>query len=121
MLYTHVYTPDEFLLLFCFSVQHGNMMPLSTRDLALALLVVLLSPVSAATDWQTWGPYRPGLYFGVRPQIPDSVLMGLMWTGGNDKDTFLHSMSSLLHRQFQRTILNFHKQTFEKRASRMMG
>ncbi|KAL2268627.1 hypothetical protein VTJ83DRAFT_3473 [Remersonia thermophila] len=26
-----------------------------------------------------WGPYRPNLYFGVRPRIPKSLLTGLMW------------------------------------------
>ncbi len=27
-----------------------------------------------------WGPYRPNLYFGVRPRIPKSFLGGLMWS-----------------------------------------
>ncbi|KAL2025044.1 hypothetical protein VTK56DRAFT_46 [Thermocarpiscus australiensis] len=26
-----------------------------------------------------WGPYRPNLYFGVRPRIPRSLMTGLMW------------------------------------------
>ncbi|KAF1990188.1 glycoside hydrolase family 63 protein [Aulographum hederae CBS 113979] len=26
-----------------------------------------------------WGPYRPNLYFGIRPRIPKSLLLGLMW------------------------------------------
>ncbi|OAA61246.1 glycoside hydrolase, family 63 [Niveomyces insectorum RCEF 264] len=26
-----------------------------------------------------WGPYRPNLYFGVRPRIPKSLVTGLMW------------------------------------------
>ena len=26
-----------------------------------------------------WGPYRPNLYFGIRPRIPKSLLIGLMW------------------------------------------
>ena len=26
-----------------------------------------------------WGPYRPNLYFGVRPRIPQSLMAGLMW------------------------------------------
>lgn len=26
-----------------------------------------------------WGPYRSGLYFGIRPRIPRSLLSGLMW------------------------------------------
>ncbi|KAI1390938.1 glycoside hydrolase family 63 protein [Hypoxylon trugodes] len=26
-----------------------------------------------------WGPYRPNLYFGVRPRVPKSLTTGLMW------------------------------------------
>lgn len=26
-----------------------------------------------------WGPYRPNLYFGVRPRTPKSLLTGLLW------------------------------------------
>lgn len=26
-----------------------------------------------------WGPYKPNLYFGVRPRIPKSLFAGLMW------------------------------------------
>lgn len=31
-----------------------------------------------------WGPYRSGLYFGVRPRIPRSLLSGLMWFNIDD-------------------------------------
>ncbi|ODV77805.1 glycoside hydrolase family 63 protein [Suhomyces tanzawaensis NRRL Y-17324] len=31
-----------------------------------------------------WGPYRSGLYFGIRPRIPKSLLSGLMWFSVND-------------------------------------
>jgi mannosyl-oligosaccharide glucosidase len=31
-----------------------------------------------------WGPYRPNLYFGVRPRVPESLLMGLMWAKVDD-------------------------------------
>ena len=34
---------------------------------------------AAANDSLLWGPYRPNLYFGVRPRIPKSLLTGLMW------------------------------------------
>lgn len=26
-----------------------------------------------------WGPYKPNLYFGVRPRVPKSLWTGLMW------------------------------------------
>ena len=40
-----------------------------------------------------WGPYRPNLYFGVRPQIPDTLLMGMMWGQGQDKASLIDSTS----------------------------
>lgn len=27
-----------------------------------------------------WGTYRPGVYFGLRPRLPNSLVFGLMWT-----------------------------------------
>nr|KMM71404.1 Gcs1-prov protein [Coccidioides posadasii RMSCC 3488] len=33
----------------------------------------------ASNESLLWGPYRPNLYFGVRPRVPKSLLMGLMW------------------------------------------
>ena len=27
----------------------------------------------------TWGPYRPNLYFGMRPRVTEDLLLGLMW------------------------------------------
>lgn len=32
-----------------------------------------------------WGPYRPNLYFGVRPRLPHSLMTALMWS---NLDTF---------------------------------
>jgi mannosyl-oligosaccharide glucosidase len=38
-----------------------------------------------------WGPYRPNLYFGVKPRIPKSFLGGLMWS---KVDNFLDVQNS---------------------------
>lgn len=38
-----------------------------------------------------WGPYRPNLYFGVRPRIPKSLLTGLMWSKVDDYQSVQHS------------------------------
>ncbi|KAF2878582.1 glycoside hydrolase [Massariosphaeria phaeospora] len=42
-----------------------------------------------------WGPYRPNLYFGVRPRIPKSLMGGLLWTRVEDyssvQTTFRHT------------------------------
>jgi mannosyl-oligosaccharide glucosidase len=39
-----------------------------------------------ANDTQSllWGPYRPNLYFGLRPRLPQSLMTGLMWFGTQD-------------------------------------
>lgn len=39
---------------------------------------------AASNDTLLWGPYRPNLYFGVRPRIPKSLLTGLMWANADD-------------------------------------
>lgn len=49
----------------------------------------------ASNDSLLWGPYRPNLYFGVRPRIPKSLLTGLMWVNGEDyaaaQNSFRHT------------------------------
>jgi mannosyl-oligosaccharide glucosidase len=40
-----------------------------------------------------WGPYRPNLYFGVRPRIPKSLMTGLMWGKIESYTDFQHSSS----------------------------
>jgi mannosyl-oligosaccharide glucosidase len=52
-------------------------------------LLWLLLPLTsvAATqvnDTLLWGAYRPNLYFGLRPRIPQSLMTGLMWFGTHD-------------------------------------
>lgn len=44
-----------------------------------------------------WGPYRPNLYFGVRPRIPKSLLAGLMWAKVDQVATVQISESSPVH------------------------
>jgi len=39
-----------------------------------------------------WGPYRPNLYFGVRPRIPKTLLIGLMWANMDAHDSIPRSM-----------------------------
>ncbi|KAF2745649.1 glycoside hydrolase family 63 protein [Sporormia fimetaria CBS 119925] len=50
--------------------------------------LLLLVPVSASPDllpspaYNTsllWGPYRPNVRFGIRPRVPQSLFMGIMW------------------------------------------
>ncbi|PGH09954.1 hypothetical protein AJ79_05570 [Helicocarpus griseus UAMH5409] len=41
----------------------------------------------ASNESLLWGPYRPNLYFGLRPRIPKSLVMGLMWAKLDDYGT----------------------------------
>lgn len=36
-------------------------------------------PITASNSSLLWGTYRPNLYFGTRPRLPESVMTGLMW------------------------------------------
>ncbi|TFK42937.1 glycoside hydrolase [Crucibulum laeve] len=55
-------------------------------QLAWILLLPLASQAVAghANDTLLWGPYRPNLYFGLRPRIPQSLMTGLMWFSTHD-------------------------------------
>lgn len=38
----------------------------------------------ASNESLLWGPYKPNLYFGVRPRIPKSLTAGLLWARVED-------------------------------------
>lgn len=40
------------------------------------------------TQAYLWGPYRPNLYFGLRPRLPQSLMTGLVWFGTQDYQSF---------------------------------
>ncbi|KAF4576863.1 Processing alpha glucosidase I [Pleurotus pulmonarius] len=49
--------------------------------------LLLVTPVVLAqnvNDTLLWGAYRPNLYFGLRPRLPQSLMTGLMWFGTQD-------------------------------------
>lgn len=69
----------------------------SPKEWTLGLLPLLASTIGLAQAAESyeelqkasnasllWGPYRPNLYFGVRPRIPKSLLMGVMWSRVED-------------------------------------
>lgn len=47
--------------------------------LALSCLSAILGCADAVDNSLLWGPYRPNVYFGMRPRIPNSLISGLMW------------------------------------------
>jgi mannosyl-oligosaccharide glucosidase len=74
--------------------RHGTLWKGLTCLLALQLPLVTahVSEVEKATNASLlWGPYRPNLYFGVRPRIPKSLMGGLMWTRVEDYQSVQNS------------------------------
>lgn len=69
-------------------------MQLLPTSLLYTLLAILPSSLTRAEELGAthnasllWGPYRPNLYMGIRPRVPDSFLMGVMWgkLAGNEQ------------------------------------
>jgi mannosyl-oligosaccharide glucosidase len=71
------------------------MLPTSLTSLlliALCALVVAEDTHQINNSSLLWGPYRPNLYFGVRPKIPKTLLMGLMWANVDTHESIPRSM-----------------------------
>lgn len=54
----------------------------------LPLIPKVLAQGENVTDSLRWGTFRPNLYFGLRPQVPRSLMTGLMWFGTQDFQSF---------------------------------
>ncbi|KAH9853984.1 glycoside hydrolase [Lenzites betulinus] len=52
--------------------------------LLLPLAPSVFSKSTNDSETLTWGAYRPNLYFGLRPRLPQSVMTGLAWFGTQD-------------------------------------
>lgn len=65
--------------------------------------VVLSENAKLSNETLLWGPYRPNLYFGVRPRIPKSLTTGLLWAKVDSFQDVQNSMSqrSKLREAFQ--------------------
>ncbi len=62
--------------------------------LGLLLLLIPAASASSVNDTLLWGAYRPNLYFGLRPQLPQSLMTGLMWFGTHDYASFQRQFAS---------------------------
>ena len=71
--------------LFCimFQLQRFLLVNLVLSLLSLAVgeatQEILTQNARISNESLLWGPYRPNLYFGVRPRIPKSLMTGLLW------------------------------------------
>lgn len=59
-------------------------------------LDVLTENARLSNDSLVWGPYRPNLYFGVRPRIPKSLTTGLLWAKVDNFESVQHSRTYLI-------------------------
>ncbi len=53
--------------------------------------ILIQETARSSNESLLWGPYRPNLYFGVRPRIPKSLLTGLLWAKVEDYATVQNS------------------------------
>ena len=58
--------------------------------------VITESVSSLESSSLLWGPYRPNVYFGVRPRLPNTILSGLMWANADSYHTMKHGMQVFL-------------------------
>lgn len=59
--------------------------------------VALSENAKLSNESLLWGPYRPNLYFGVRPRIPKSLTTALLWAKVDDFQTAQTSKINTLH------------------------
>lgn len=66
--------------------------------LGLVVVLTIAEHTDALNATLLWGPYRLNLYLGLRPRIPNSLLLGLMWASIHEDEDLgniprkLHSM-----------------------------
>jgi mannosyl-oligosaccharide glucosidase len=54
--------------------------------------VLVKEAARANNESLLWGPYKPNLYFGVRPRISNSLSAGLVWAKLDSLESVQHSM-----------------------------
>lgn len=57
---------------------------LTTCIHALSFSRISATASESIDDSLLWGPYKPNVYFGLRPRISESLSLGLMWTSAAD-------------------------------------
>ena len=55
-------------------------------------------PVNETDQSLLWGPYRPNLYFGIRPRLPQSLMTGLIWFSTVDYQSVQSELAVLARR-----------------------
>lgn len=66
-------------------------MPWLPWSLLFLLFSSLCQAATNGSDSLIWGAYRPNLYFGLRPRLPQSLMTGLIWFGAQDYPNFMRA------------------------------
>jgi mannosyl-oligosaccharide glucosidase len=75
--------------------------------LGLPLVPVALAEVTIEDDKSLlWGPYRPNLYFGMRPRIPQSLMTGMLWFGAHDFQSINRTFTRKLFKFTSQVLIN---------------
>lgn len=92
--------------IYTLDIPSGTMILLGRSIVLTSAILTLLTCVSAldaltenarlSNDSLVWGPYRPNLYFGVRPRIPKSLTTGLLWAKVDNFESVQHSRTYLI-------------------------
>jgi mannosyl-oligosaccharide glucosidase len=75
----------------------ASLTTVSTLLLLASIVVADVLPATAGASNSSllWGTYRPNLYFGTRPRLPESVMTGLMWFDASDFQGFQRNYHDL--------------------------
>ncbi|KAG0341939.1 Processing alpha glucosidase I [Podila humilis] len=102
--------------LYSISGVHASDMDPASPSFMRGILMDDSSAIQAASNQSLlWGVYRPNLYFGTRPRLPDSVMTGLMWFGMRD----YHGADNIRHACEERD--GFEKYGWLKHDGRSFG
>lgn len=76
--------------------RHSSTSNIIMLERCLLFLSLLLASTANASSLASngssdllWGAYRPNLYFGLRPRLPQSLMTGLIWFGAHDYRSFM--------------------------------
>ena len=66
------------------------------------------SPAAQANNQSMlWGPYKPNVYFGVRPRLAEGLWSSLMWANVNGFDTINKGVCGLSRSPISKGHANF--------------
>lgn len=65
-----------------------GLLPTSSAQLVQPDTSAFAPSLDSANSSLLWGTYRPGLYFGLRPRLPSTLLTGLLWFGAGDFQSY---------------------------------